>query len=193
MLSKLWEKWLKVITNTRLTPHLASNHTLYVNILSCKGECIILEGGAQTKPSKQPLLGSTAQLAQASPRALGAPSGYFLMKETAAAPSSCQGIREQRYWGNIQVLLSLNRRRGWEWEEFCSPAHSFCFPAFLSAAATSRVWRSDRQLTKLAHLAFINGHNHKAPRTWARWKERLSNTGKQKHLHTKPLSFLGRV
>lgn len=65
------------------------------------------------------------------------------MKEPPAAPSSSQGIPEQHFWGNIQVLLSLNRRRGWEWEEFCSlptPFVSLLFsqlqPRPISAAVT---------------------------------------------------------
>lgn len=37
---------------------------------------------------------------------------------------------EPHYWGNIQVLLSLNRRRGWEWEEFCSLPTPFVFLLF---------------------------------------------------------------
>lgn len=113
--------------------------------------------------------------------------GYCFSQQLPGNPQS------SHYWGNIQVLLSLNRRRGWEWEEFCSPAHPFCFSTFLSTTTTSHFWRSDRQLPKLDHLVFINRHNHKAPRTWARWKETFSNISKQKHLHTKTLLSLGEV
>lgn len=169
-----------------------------MNILSWKAEYFISEEGSQTKASKEPYLTRTALLPQVSHKAL----------ETATWSPNALRIRPDKrdycfsqlpqlnpqsslYWRNIQVLLSLNRRRSWEWEEFCSPAHPSCFSIFLSTTATTHFWMSDRQLPKLDHLAFITRHNHKAPRTRARWKVKFSNICEQKHFYTKNLLFLG--
>lgn len=111
------------------------------------------------------------------------------MKEATAAHSSSQEIPRAALLREHPGVAELEQEKGLGMRGILLPAHPFCFPTFLSTTATSQFWRSDRQLTKLAHLAFINGHNQKPPRTWARWKEILSNIGKQKHL-LKPPCFL---
>lgn len=172
-----------------------------MNILSWKGEYIILEEGSQTKTSQQPFLGRIAQLPQVSRRAMETVqtlSGYCLIKETTAFHNSLN-------WIPRAAITEGTSRCCWAWtgeeagnERNSAPlptpaATAFCSSIFLSTTATSHFWTSDRQLPKLDHLAFINRHNHKAPRTWARWKVKFSNIHEQKHLHTKDLLLLGEV
>lgn len=173
-----------------------------MNILSCKGEYSILEQGSQTK-SKLSRQGSSITQSISQSNGSGAVHSASTLKILLDKRGYCFSEQPQpnpqssHYQRNIQVLLSLNRRRGWEWEEFCFPAHPSChcllFLYFLSTTATSHFWTSDRQLPKLDHLAFIIRHNHKAPRTWARWKVKFSSIHEQKHLHSKNLLFLGEV
>ena len=103
-----------------------------MNILPWKGERILEEDFVQKQQTALSRQNSsiTTSISQRngngatySPKALKTSHDkrdYCFSQQPRLNPQS------SHYRRTIQVLLSLNRRRGWEWEEFHSPAHPSC-------------------------------------------------------------------